>query len=417
MQRLSWFVAASLIVTPHLAQAAEPAPTAPPASVKTDAPAAASPPITFKAAPGEGATIDAGDSYSLNIKARMQLRYELAISAPNDAGEQATTQSVSIGTARLYFGGHALTRKLKYLVQLAFAQRDYRDGATSPLYDAYLDYSLHRDFSIKAGQYFVPFDRLRTVSEWALQTGERPQPVQQLSLDRDIGVTFYSNNLFADDSPLALKLGVFGGSGTSLQGTKEPGVLTVGRLELRPLGKIDDDREGDLERRPKPAIAIGAAAAQNWNTNRVKSGSGNYYQSGTVDYFHAAADAVFKWRGIALQGELILREAADDLVTGTDPAAPEYSQSGRGWIVQGSYLFATPIELVARLSGLYARDGTDPAFVASTEATGQELAGAVNYYINGHKLKLQADYNARMPHDFDFSRAAQTVHVQLDATF
>lgn len=413
MHRFSWYLVAALAATPCLAQAAEPSPPAPAASVKTEAP----PPITFKAAPGEGATIEAGDSYALNIKARMQLRYELAISAPDEAGEQATSQSLSIGTARLYFGGHALTRKLKYLVQLAFAQRDYRDGATSPLYDAYLDWTPHRDFSLKVGQYFVPFDRLRTVSEWALQTGERPQPVQQLSLDRDVGVTVYSNSLFADDSPLALRLGVFGGSGTTLLGTKEPGVLAVGRLELRPLGKIDDDREGDLERRPKPAIAIGAAVAQNWNTNRVKSGSGAYYQTGTVDYFHAAADAVFKWHGLALQGELILREGADDLVTGTDPAAPEYSQSGRGWILQGSYLFPTPIELVARVSGLYARDGTDPAFVASTEATGQELAGAVNYYINGHKLKLQADYNARMPHDFDFSRALQTVHVQLDATF
>jgi len=380
MQRLSWTLATALAFAPHLAHAAEPDPAAPAASAKTEA----APAVTFKAAPGEGATLETGDSYALNIKARMQLRYELAISPPNDAGDQTTSQQVGIGTARLYFGGHALTRKLKYLVQLAFAARDYRDGATSPLYDAYLDWSPHRDFSVKVGQYFVPFDRLRTVSEWALQTGERPQPVQQLSLDRDVGVTFYSNSLFADDSPLALRLGVFGGSGTTLLGTKDPGVLTVGRLELRPLGKLDDDREGDLERRPKPAIAIGAAAAQNWNTNRVRSGSGGYYQSGTVDYFHAAADVVFKWRGVALQGEMILREAGDDLVSGTDPSAPEYSQSGRGWIVQGSYLFATPIELVARLSGLYARDGTDPAFVASTEATGQELSGAVNYYINGH---------------------------------
>lgn len=347
----------------------------------------------------------------------MQLRYELAVAPPDAAGAQATSQSVSVGTARLYFGGHALTRKLKYLVQLAFAQRDYRDGATSPLYDAYLDWTPHRDFSLKVGQYFVPFDRLRTVSEWALQTGERPQPVQLFSLDRDVGVTVYSNQFLANDSPVAVRLGVFGGGGTTLQATKEPGVLAVGRLELRPLGKIDDDREGDLERRPKPAVAIGAAVAQNWNTNRVRSGSGGYYQTGTVDYFHAAADAVFKWHGVALQGELIFREAADDLVTGTDQTAPEYSQSGRGWVFQGSYLFDPPLELVARISRVYARDGTAPSLVTLTEATGQELAGAVNYYINGHKLKLQADYNARMPHDFDFSRAVQTVHVQIDATF
>ncbi len=414
MHRFSWYLALLLGVAPRLAEAAAKAAPATPPSAKTEG---AAPPVTFRAAPGEGATIEAGDSYSLNIKARMQLRYELAIAPPDAAFVQATSQSVSIGTARLYFGGHALTRELKYLVQLAFAARDYRDGATSPLYDAYLDWTPHRDFSLKVGQYFIPFDRLRTVSEWALQTGERPQPVQLFSLDRDVGVTVYSNQFLADDSPVAVRLGVFGGGGTTLGGVKEPGVLAVGRLELRPLGKIDDDREGDLERRPKPALALGAAVAQNWNTNRVRSVVGGYYTSGTVDYFHAAADVIFKWRGVALEGALILREAGDDLVTGTDPADPEYSQSGRGWVFQGSYLFDPPVELVARISRVQARDGTDPTLTALTEATGQELAGAVNYYLNGHKLKLQADYNARMPHDFDFSRAAQTVHVQIDATF
>jgi hypothetical protein len=41
----------------------------------------------------------------------------------------------------------------------------------------------------------------------------------------------------------------------------------------------------------------------------------------------------------------------------------------------------------------------------------------LNYYVNKHRFKLQADWIARMPHDFDFGAASHAAHVQLDATF
>jgi hypothetical protein len=407
---------------------AEPTAAAPPAAAlltpepATPEPADAKkdPEIKFKGKPGDGLTVEVGDRFSLNVKSRIQVRYQYHLSPENAAGERTEDQVVNIGTARLWFSGKVLLPELTYMIQLAVADRDYRDGAKSPIYDAYLDWAAHRDLNLRVGQYFVPFDRLRTVREWALQMADRPRPVAELTLDRDVGVMVYSDHFLADESPVAVRAGVFGGGGTNLSLGREPGALFVGRLELRPLGDIDDDKEGDLERRPKPGVAIGGAFAANVNTNRQRSTTGITYVGGTADYLHAAADLVFKWRGVALQAEYLWKQAGEDeiLSTAADGSTlTEYTRSGQGWVLQASYTFDPPFELVGRLSGMYAFDDTDPAYVSEANSRGQEVAGGVNYYFNGHKMKLQADYIARMPHDFDFSVADHVAHLQLDVTF
>ena len=335
-------------------------------------------------------------------------------------GERDVQQIVNIGTARLWFSGHAFRPELTYMIQLAVAGRDFRDGATSPIFDAFIDWKLHRDFSIRAGQFFVPFDRLRTVREFALQMADRPVPALELTLDRDTGITLYSENFLAKESPVAWRLSVFGGGGTNLTTAREPGALLVGRLELRPVGKIDDDSEGDLDRRKKPAVALGGGFAANYNTNRLRSTTGATFAGGTTDYLHAAADLVFKWRGFAFQSEYLWKHASNDRILSTDEdGSPrtEYTRSGQGIVFQGSYTFDPPVEIVGRFSRLYAFGGTDPKLVSEVASRGQEIGVGLNYYFNKHKMKLQADWIARMPHGFDFEQASHVAHLQLDATF
>lgn len=397
------------------------APPAATASTAAAAPVSVTPKtVEISGKPGDGLTVRVSDAFSLNVRSRIQLRYQLDVPAPDDLGVRSTRQLVNIGTARLWFSGHVFRPQLTYMIQLAVAGRDYRDGAVSPLYDAFLDWKAHRDISIKAGQYFVPFDRLRTVREFALQLGDRPRPVAELTLDRDVGVTLYSDKFLHDRSPVAWRLGAFGGGGTNLSLGKDPGALLVGRVELRPLGPIDDDSEGDLERRKKPALALGGAFAANFNTNRLRSTTGTTFTGGTTHYYHVAADLVFKVRGLALQGEYLRKQASVNAIRSTDEDGMplvEHTRSGQGWVAQASYLFDPPIELVGRMSRLYALGRTDPAFVSELDARGQEVGAGLNYYFNGHKMKLQADWIALMPGDFDFGRAAHVAHLQLDVTF
>jgi hypothetical protein len=397
-------------VVPELVSPPPPAPVAPrePAAAESGKPA-----FQIEGAPGKGLTVRAGDAFSLNLRSRFQLRYQLDGSAQDASEEREYQQLVNVGTARLWFSGNVYVPELRYMLQLAVAGRDYRDGATSPIFDAFLDYQLHRDFSVRAGQFFVPFDRLRTVRESGLQMADRPLPIGELTLDRDVGLVVYSEQFLG--SPLAYRLGVFGGGGTNLTAGKEPGALLVGRLELRPLGPIDDDSEGDLARRAAPGLALGIGAAYDSNTNRLRTTTGPTFSGGDTDYLHLAADLVFKWQGFAAQLEYLWKDASNDVITslGADGSiVTERTRSGSGWIAQASYTFDPPFEVVGRLSRLYAFDGTDPRLVEM-----HERAFGLNYYFNAHMLKLQTDFIARVPVGGDFAQATFVVHTQLDATF
>jgi hypothetical protein len=375
--------------------------------------------ISFDASPGNGATIQAA-RFSLNVRARIQIRYQLAIPEADEDGDRELRQLVNVGTARLWLSGHTLVPELTYMIQLAVAARDFREGAVSPIYDAFLDWRAHRDFNLRAGQFFVPFDRLRTVREWALQMPDRPVPIWEFTLDRDVGLMVYSETFLGKRSPLAYRAGAFGGGGTNLTRGRTPGGLLVGRLELRPLGPIDDDVEGDLARRRRPAMALGVGLAKNFNTNRLRSTTGPTFAGGTTNYTHFATDLVFKWRGVMVQAEYVARTSSRASIESIgDDGQPiiELPQSGRGYVVQASYIFERPFELVGRLSELGAIGRRDQSFHASTRDRGQELAFGANYYVNGHKLKLQADWVLRMPHGFEMTRGDNLVHVQLDATF
>lgn len=409
---------------------AEPPPSAPapPAAATPEAPPAPAPvvvdekkaekkdSITWKAAPGKGATLTVGEGFSLNLRSRINLRYTLH-AAPPVMGDRTWDQLVNVNTVRLWFSGHIRDPRLTYMIQLALGPRDYRDGAISPVFDAFVDYKYHRDVSVKVGQFFVPFDRLRTVREFALQLADRPRPVAEMTLDRDVGVTVYSDSFLGDASPFAYRLSAFGGGGTNLTSAKKPGGLFVARLELRPLGKIDDDSEGDLERRPKPAVAFGIGVATNRNTNRLRSTTGSTFTGGTTDYVHLAADAVFKWRGFALQLEYLKKTSSEEsFPSAADPDVLEYTRAGSGLVVQASYVFDPPVEIVGRFSRLWAPGGTDPRWIREVRNLGHEYAAGVNYYVSGHQLKLQADWIVRTPRD-SFEQTDHVVHAQLDATF
>lgn len=375
--------------------------------------------VRITGAPGKGVTLET-ESFSMNLRARIQPRYNLEISAPDANDRRTKLQTISIGTARLWFSGHFIRPELTYMIQLAVAGRDYRDGQISPIFDAFVDWKPSRDLAVRVGQFFVPFDRLRTVREFALQMGDRPRPVGELTLDRDTGVMLYSDKFLGEASPLAYRLGLFGGGGTNLLTGKRAGALVVGRLELAPLGPIDADSEGDLERRAKPGLSVGVGVAGNFNTNRARSTTGATFAGGTLDFYHAAADLVFKWHGFALQAEYLLRKANVDVIRSIDAmgaARNEATRSGRGWVLQGSYTFDPPLELVGRLTQLYASPGTDARFGQEIRSKGREVGVGANYYINGHRFKIQTDLIARMPRNFELASADYVAHLQLDVTF
>lgn len=381
---------------------------------------AADVPVDVTGAPGRGLAVTSTDGrFSMSLRGRFQLRQSVFAAAPDEEGERALTQATQLYTTRLWIGGHVLDEDTKYLMQLAVGPRDFRDGALSPIYDAYLDLTHDPNLSLRVGQLFVPFDRLRTIREFALQLPDRPRVVSELTLDRDIGVYAYSDHLGGERSPVAYRVGVFGGSGIHQLANKPLGGLFVGRLELRPLGPVDDDSEGDLTRREEPGLALAVAAAYNLGSTRARSTTSAVYTGGTADYLHLAADAVFKWRGFAFETELVSRDAAEDRIRSVaDDGAPvvEYTRSGWGFVAQPSLMLTDRFELVGRYGRLGAAEGTDPAYVDDVALRENEVGGGVNAYLNGHRFKIQAGGGALFGDEAP-GRAELAGHLLVDAMF
>ena len=391
------------------------APVAPGNTPRPVAPAAAKPDdpptVVVTAAPGKGLRIATKDgSYAIGVRARVQMRDTFTHT------EKGTTNELNIKTARLFLTGNAIVPELQYFLQFAFGSNDFEKDNASPIFDAYLEYTKWRDLNVRVGQFFVPFDRARTTREFALQLVDRQQIVQELSLDRDVGIMLSSSNLFGT-RVLGYNLFVGGGEGRNRFGGQAQGPLAVMRLTLRPFGVFDDDVEADLERLPKSRLAISVAGAYNHQTNRQKSTLGNTLELGTLDYTHGAADLVFKYAGFSLLAETLVRLARLDHLDGEvdGVATREWSRSGWGYFVQAGMMLNRRVELAARWDQLSAFSGTDPTLTQLVADQGKQIVGGLNVYLNGHFFKLQTDYTYAFGSN---TRATKQMgRLQLDVTF
>ncbi len=402
-------VALSLCIAPSLALAQQqPSPQPPTQPGETPR---ATERFTVEGRPGAGVTVTLRDpSISLNVSSRAQFRGTLT--APSQGDLQT---ELSVRTVRLILSGHAFSTDVRYYLQLALASQDYESGNASPLFDVWAQYTALRDLQVRVGQFFVPFDRARTVRELGLQFVDRQQAVRELSLDRDVGVELSSRDLFGLGGRLQYALGVFSGEGRNRVGA-DAGFLYVARVQVSPLGSFDDNLEGDLERRASPRLAIGVAGAYNQSTTRAQSTFGATLSHGAYDYLHAAVDLHFKWRGLSLLAEGLWRGAssASHAYVADGRAQTEWSRSGYGYLVQVGVMLTSRFELTARWDQLSAVTDTDPTLRTLVSTRGREVGAGANLYLGGHAYKLQADW--QMNFGDDASSAQHVARLQLQLT-
>ena len=110
-----------------------------------------------------------------------------------------------------------------------------------------------------------------------------------------------------------------------------------------------------------------------------------------------------RWSGLLACGLVTIAGCSLDL---QDPNRPTEEEVFSG--LDG--LRAVAIGLQAE----YGNEVVDPIYVQGLIT--DELGAGVNYYLNGHQLKLQADWIAKVPADLQFEDAAHVAHLQLDVT-
>lgn len=373
-------------------------------------PAAPADNVSFTGRPGAGVTVALREpSLSLTLSGRVDVRATLTVPPTGDAQTE-----VSIRTVRLVLSGHAFSPDVRFYTQLALAPADFEAGSSSPLYDAWVSWTRLRDAQLRVGQFFVPFDRARTVRESSLQFVDRQAVVGELNLDRDAGIELSSRDLFGWGGRLQYALGVFSGEGRNRAGAVA-GFLYVARLQVNPFGAFDDNIEGDLERRHAPRLAVGVAGAYNQRSTRARSTLGATLTHGDFDFFHAAADLHLKWYGISLLAEALWRhaDAPYHAYTASMQAQREWSRSAWGAFAQLGVVFVPRLEAVVRYGYTDSIGDTDPELQRQVATQGNELAAGLNWYIDGHAYKVQADWQATFGERFSDARHLARVQVQL----
>jgi hypothetical protein len=352
--------------------------------------------------------------------------------APAD-DEYDPTVDFMVRRARLLFSGNLISSSLAYYVQLGFAPRDMEADLLIPLRDAYLTWTGLRDFSLRVGQMKVPFNRERVISSSSLQLVDRSLVNAELTLDRDIGVQAFSNDLFGLGGYLGYQIGVFGGEGRLRVNGDDAGLLYVARVQVQPFGTFEDSySEVDFTREERPRLSIGFGGAYNHLATRDRSTTGGFFESGSFTYGHLELDAIFKYAGLSVQAELLVRHAIGGssrvgtrmLEDGSTEMFTEEARNGLGWMIQAGYLFSheIPVEVAARwaeVRPIGPEDGMGGMITALSPR--REIVVGASWYPIEHALKLQFDYSL-LSSSTEFSddvmrESAHRFRLQMQAYF
>lgn len=313
------------------------------------------------------------DRFRLDLYGYGQARYTYQT---NDITGTDDLSNFQVQRIRLGFKGYAYSEKLRYQLLLSASQSGEYDKVS--LLDWFVDYAPSKGLGIRAGQFKVPYSTSFTISASELQFVERTQVDSNFRLDRDNGVNIYGKLL---DSKVTWNLGVHNGEGRN-KSNPDNGMLYAARVLFEPMGKYSYN-EADIEMSAKPVMLVSAAYA----VSRDQAGSTNTNLNtrlataalGVSDVTGYNAFAGVKYNGASVHAEYFHRTIDPDNATKSD-------EDAEGYYVQAGYLIVPKtVEVAVRYEYF------DPNDDASADLR-QEYGIGVNYFINGHKNKIQVDF-------------------------
>lgn len=350
---------------------------------------------------GKGLGIMSPDSlFLLNIRFRMQNRVGMQTTSPTDWEPEVIEGRVR--RLRLRFDGYVYSPKLTYVLQLSFSRgdMDYEDsGFPNIIRDAMIIYNFNKHFALGIGQTKLPGNRQRVNSSGDLQLPDRSIVNTEFNIDRDFGVQlYYRNNIKGFNYVLrgAVSSGDgrnFNNAGTSSTVSSDiavNGLCYTGRIELLPFGEFTNNGdyfEGDLAREPKPKVTFGGGFSNNENAKRSGGQLGKYlYESRDIET--TMFDFLYKHNGWAFASEFLWRNTNDPITRNPDDITEEqHVYAGHGQNYQGSYLFRSNYELVARYSIVV------PDYdIQLVEPQLEQYTVGATKYLRGHRVKLQTEF-------------------------
>lgn len=354
-------------------------------------------PLNFFKIRQKGFGIVASDStYSLKFQFRMQNRAAFVTKDLDNLA--AESFEFRVRRLRLKFEGFVYDPKLTYYIQLSFSRGDMdwrgwensvNNSSPNVVRDAVIYYNPTKNLKLGFGQTKLPGNRQRVVSSGDQQFADRSIVNSTFTLDRDFGFFAHLTSNY-----IILRGAITSGEGRNSLGSNN-GLAYTGRIEFLPFGKFTGDNdyiEGDLVRERLPKLSL--ASTFSYNDQAVREAG----QLGE-DLFAPRSirnmefDALFKYNGWAWYNEYMQRNTTRPVTQNPDNASIRFIYAGKGYLSQLSYIFRNNVEIAGRYSvivpfeQLY--DNAD--FPELNERKRRQLELGVTKYLNGHRLKVQAN--------------------------
>jgi phosphate-selective porin OprO and OprP len=326
-----------------------------------------------------------------------------------------------IARLRLMISGYAYTKDLTYWIEFDASAPNAYD--TRLLY-GWINYRIVDEFQIKAGVFRLASTRANFGSSSKFSFIDWPIEDAMYGLGVGTGVRFWGQLFNKRFDYYVDIVNALNGAGRQTITTDEtrmatghdnnPAILArtvwhalVGACSNgSPAPDAHLDGAPDIEHHTEPALDLGFHYAFNDDyqdgTLRIPYARQTFFRDGGFGVANSRGmqinqfgfDASFKYMGFSLTGEYLMR-ILDVRDSAHSPFSPLYRMTGddsttlqQGAYVQAGYFLPIPglenkLEVVGRVGGISALNG-------GQEGT-WEYAGGLNYYFEGHKVKLQTD--------------------------
>jgi phosphate-selective porin OprO/OprP len=289
--------------------------------------------------------------------------------------------SFRIRRAKTQLEGWIWRRELTYELQVGWAAADSgpSTGTFSGLEDAFANYDFTGDglVQLRAGQFKVPFGRQEMTSSEKLQFADRDILSFEFTHSRDVGLMLWGQTA---DRHWQYYAGVFNGNQRNKAANDNSKFQLDGRLTFQPFGDVGYS-EGDFESRDHVLLAVSLQGEVN-----DQAGATNATDNKTTTL---GGDVVLKYKGASLFAEYFGRDkdpednAPRSAFEPQGPPPPSFGSDG--WHLQAGYFIVRDVfEIAARYATW---DPTDA--VSDNDRT--EIGGVLNYFVNKHRIKIQAD--------------------------
>ena len=310
-----------------------------------------------------------------------------------DLDLSAGSTDFAVRRLRLRFGGSLYDPRLTFNLQLSFSRSDQDWNDTqfpNIIRDAMIFWNFSPNLQVGFGQTKLPGNRQRVISSADLEQPDRSIVNGAFNLDRDFGFQGFWRPL-TGSVIVNLRGAVTTGDGRNQPSISGGGLAYTGRAEVLPFGAFKnggDYFEGDLMREQTPKLSVGVTYHHNDNQTRTRGPLGRALygrRSSEVIY----ADALLKYQGFSLYTEYAQR-TSNDPVTYKDTSRKDYAAVlvGRGYMIQGSYIFPSMWNVGARYAVVDA--GSQLAGLAEYQKQ-VNVSGVVGYYINRHRIKANLE--------------------------